>query len=350
MTESLSEVEIHQQLEISRYLVLIPFSILVFDYALTFEEEVTRYWATGLTWGTALFYINRYSALIGTIPILVELQLTTIDPNKMVVQGFSTLPALFVLLSQILVAAMLIMRTYALYGRSKIILAFMLSVTFAAIGFAVYILLAGNNQDSLDPHLKAIGCPTPSPHDSDIRTAAAWSGMLIFDVMIFLLTAYKALKYATRSRSLFSVLVRDGSLYFIIMIAANAANIGTYTMGGPIISGSATTVVNALSSVMITRLMLNLRDPHILRLSQRTRTIAATTRWESQAPMTTLMDPYLDTEIPMDSMWIHEVRGEGQRVWQLCNGNAQSMTRSITFMNETMYCSRGASSRLLFIG
>jgi hypothetical protein len=29
------------------------------------------------------------------------------------------------------------MRTYALYGRSKIILAFMLSVTFAAIGFAV---------------------------------------------------------------------------------------------------------------------------------------------------------------------------------------------------------------------
>lgn len=58
----------------------------MFDYALTFEEEVTRYWATGLTWGTALFYINRYSALIGTIPILVELQLTTIDPNKMVVR------------------------------------------------------------------------------------------------------------------------------------------------------------------------------------------------------------------------------------------------------------------------
>jgi hypothetical protein len=52
--------------------------------------------------------------------------------------------------------------------------------------------------------------------------------------------------------------------------------------------------------------MLNLRDPHILRLSQRTRTTAATTGWESQAPMTTLMDPYLDTEIAMDSMWIHE--------------------------------------------
>ncbi|KAF8193248.1 hypothetical protein K438DRAFT_2017814 [Mycena galopus ATCC 62051] len=228
MTESLSDVEIQQQIEISRYLVFAPFTILVYEYISTLRLEVERYWGTGLTWGTALFYINRYSALFGTAPILWEMLLTTTDPRKAAMcDAFKSYHEYFVPVS-----AMLIMRTYALYERNNYVLALMIFVTLSAVVFGMFILLSGGQQDMLDPNLQALGCPTPSPQDSNIRSAAGWGGMLVFDVMIFILTVYKALRYETRRGSLFSVMFLDGSIYFGTMIAVNAANIATYTSGG----------------------------------------------------------------------------------------------------------------------
>ncbi|KAJ6476920.1 hypothetical protein C8R45DRAFT_1008249 [Mycena sanguinolenta] len=302
MAETLSDVAIQQQIDISRYLVLIPFTILVYEYISTFQLEVTRYWGTRLTWGTVFFYLNRYSALVGTIPILAELLLTTIDPRKAgMCDGFQNYHEYFALLSQILVAVMLIMRTYALYERSKYILALTISVTLAAIVFAIVMLSTRNARDMLDPRLQALGCPSPTTHDVNLRSAAAWGGMLVFDVMIFLLTIYKALRCETRSGSLLSVMFRDGSMYFGIMIVTNGANIATYTLGGPLISGSGTTVVNALSSVMLTRLMLNLRDPKVLRRTHRTTRL---TTIDDSPAITTLMYPYLETDIAMDPMGV----------------------------------------------
>ncbi|KAF7349435.1 hypothetical protein MSAN_01733400 [Mycena sanguinolenta] len=332
MAENLSDVAIQQQIDISRYLVLIPFTILVYEYISTFQLEVSRYWGTQLTWGTVFFYLNRYSALVGTIPILAELLLTTTDPKKAgMCAGFQGYHEYFALLSQIVVAVMLIMRTYALYERNKYILALTTSVTLAAIVFAVVMLLTGNARDTLDPRLKALGCPSPTSHDLNTRIAAAWGGMvrilklnstfhdsdlfqpnvqLVFDVMIFLLTIYKALRYETRSGSLLSVMFRDGAMYFGIMIGTNAANIATYTLGGPIISGSGTTVVNALSSVMLTRLMLNLRNPKVLRRTRRTTRL---TTVDDSPAITTLMYPYLETDIAMESMAAGHLEEDGGR-------------------------------------
>ncbi|KAJ7205346.1 hypothetical protein B0H12DRAFT_457418 [Mycena haematopus] len=254
------------------------------------------------------------------IPILAEFLLTTTDPRKAgMCTVFQDYHEYFALLSQILVAVMLIMRTYALYERNKYVLALTIFVTLSAICFALSILLSDTRPDSINPRLKALGCPSPTSHELNLRVAAAWGGMvrilefvahtfqpdpqLIFDVMIFLLTIYKALRYETRSGSLFSVMFRDGSMYFGIMIAANAANIATYTLGGPILSGSGTTIVNALSSVLLTRLMLNLRDPKVLRRARRNCTTRLTTTRDSPA-ITTLMYPYLGTDIAMDTMGV----------------------------------------------
>ncbi|KAJ7221981.1 hypothetical protein B0H12DRAFT_1241152 [Mycena haematopus] len=278
-----------------------PLAILVYDYALTLPDEVARYWGTRMTWGTAFFYLNRYSALLGTVPLLAEVLLTTSDPSKAgMCDAFTGYHKYFALLSLVLVAAMLIMRTYALYERNKHVLAFMIVVIVADVAFAVSMLiLAGNSRDTLDSQLQALGCPSPTPHESNTRTAAAWGGMLVFDVMIFILTVHKALRYETRTGSLINVLFRDGSMYFGIMIAVNAINIGTYTMGGPVLSGSGTVVVNALSSLLLTRLMLNLRDPKILRLAIRT---DLTT--QDYPVITTIMEPYLDRDQGTNSIWI----------------------------------------------
>ncbi|KAJ7270447.1 hypothetical protein C8J57DRAFT_976682, partial [Mycena rebaudengoi] len=58
-------------------------AILLYDYALTLGREVARYWGTRLTWGSFCFYLNRYIAIFGTIPIVVQYFSTTSDPQKL---------------------------------------------------------------------------------------------------------------------------------------------------------------------------------------------------------------------------------------------------------------------------
>jgi hypothetical protein len=51
-------------------------AILYYDYTLTFAREVEHFWPnpyrTG-SWVSAIFFLNRYFAIFGHIPILVSL-------------------------------------------------------------------------------------------------------------------------------------------------------------------------------------------------------------------------------------------------------------------------------------
>jgi len=58
-------------------------AILVYDYCLTFVAEVERCWSFRLNWALALFYLNRYLALFGHVPIVVQYFWSTSDPNKL---------------------------------------------------------------------------------------------------------------------------------------------------------------------------------------------------------------------------------------------------------------------------
>ncbi|KAJ6631865.1 hypothetical protein B0H10DRAFT_1062 [Mycena sp. CBHHK59/15] len=247
MSDTPNLTQVHEQINIARLLITIPFTILLYDYILTFEREVTRYWGTRLTWGSFFFYLNRYYSLFGTIPIIAEYLLTTTDPERIpLCIKLQSYHQYFALLSQVLVAVMLLMRTYALYDRNKTILVFQIIVTLAAFVFALWTLTTGHSNNTLPDYVKKIGCPIASTHAKSLRLAAAWSGMLVFDVMIFSLTVFKALKYTARRGSLLTVLVRDGSVYFGLMILSNACNIGTYTLRRPCTSSVVRTLFNCL--------------------------------------------------------------------------------------------------------
>ncbi|KAJ7209022.1 hypothetical protein B0H12DRAFT_1330135 [Mycena haematopus] len=269
MTETLNDAQIQEAIFISRILIIVPFTILVYEYLLTLQREVAHFWGSRLTWGSFFFYVNRYSPLFGNVPILVQYYSTTTNPDKLPLSVYALCRALrayhqyFALLSQVLVAVMLIMRTFALYGRSKKILAFTILVTLGAFVFAAWILFTGNDSDTLSAQIDAFGCPIGTSHSKSLRLGAAWSGMLVFDITIFGLTLFKALRLNVRRGDLVTILLRDGSVYFALMVISNAYNIATYTMGNPFTRGSATTVTNIVSSIMISRLHFNIFDPKI---------------------------------------------------------------------------------------
>nr|GAT48528.1 predicted protein [Mycena chlorophos] len=313
MLDSLPEATIRYQIAVSRYLVFSPFVVLIYDHLLTLDDEVARYWPrrrrdgsgeqdNRLTFGSVLFFLNRYTALLGTIPVLAEFLLSTDDPAKhSVCAAFTTYHGAFALFSQIPVALILITRTYALYEQNKAVLAAMTFVCVGSIINALAFILTGQPRDTLSAPLAALGCPGATPNDFAKRGAIAWSGLLVFDLMIFVLTVSKTLKPglsgSRRGESLFLVLLRDGGRTVLrvdyllplqvhtnssknsVLSLLNAVNIYSYASGGPIMSGAGTTFTNVFSSVGASRLMLNLRSPRLLNAVRRsgTRTGRAST-------------------------------------------------------------------------
>ncbi|KIM64919.1 hypothetical protein SCLCIDRAFT_601509 [Scleroderma citrinum Foug A] len=107
------------------------------------------------------------------------------------------------------------------------------------------------------------GC-TSFSSQSSLHLAIAWSGLLMFDFIVFLLTLWASLRVRmVRNRSVTDILLRDGALYFAVMCGVNVANITVLLVATNSIKSFLGPFTNIISSVMISRLMLNLRDPSI---------------------------------------------------------------------------------------
>ncbi|KAI6142603.1 hypothetical protein BKA82DRAFT_4189048 [Pisolithus tinctorius] len=150
---------------------------------------------------------------------------------------------------QVICGVVMIMRVYALYERSRCVLALLLWVAVCGI------VVGGWAFSSLPSTPPAVLAPTQAPSIGYV--AAAWSGQLLFDALVFGLTLWRSVYSRTpRRRSITDVLLRDGA----VMSAANLGNIIALLDNVKNIADSFTSIISA---TMISRLMLNLRDPSI---------------------------------------------------------------------------------------
>ncbi|KIM63503.1 hypothetical protein SCLCIDRAFT_745712 [Scleroderma citrinum Foug A] len=90
---------------------------------------------------------------------------------------------------------------------------------------------------------------------------AAWGAQLVLDVVIFLLTLWKSLQSRTSNhKSLMYVFLRDGTMYFGVISAVSVANLVILLNS---LENFTTYLTNTLSVVMVSRVMLNLRNPNL---------------------------------------------------------------------------------------
>ncbi|KAJ7216882.1 hypothetical protein C8J57DRAFT_1395914 [Mycena rebaudengoi] len=244
------------------FLLLTPITALLFyDYFLTFEWEVSRYWARpNRSWATILFFLNRYGTLLGNIPVVIQYFWTTPStPEKT-----RTYHPYFILVIQMIVGVMLVLRTYALYQRNNRILALMVvfgaTVVCVCLGAILFCTEGAGIGGDLELYF---GCMYAITARQSVSPIVAWSAMALFDCLIFFLTLYKAFGKHSTGWNLFSVLLRDGTVIVIL----NLSNILTFV---DYTRGVATTLTNIVSSLMISRLMLNLRDPSLSGIPQST--------------------------------------------------------------------------------
>ncbi|KAJ6511174.1 hypothetical protein C8R45DRAFT_1089288 [Mycena sanguinolenta] len=237
------------------YLDLASFTLLFYDFCLTLDLEISRYWGSRLNFGAILFFANRYGMLLGNIPVAIQNLWTTVtnsNPRKITA----------------LVGLILIIRTYALYHKSKRILVFMIFVAIATVGVALRSAFNTPPDIRSDNVQQHVGCAFGITKPRGVNLAIAWAGSGVSDFIIFLLTLYKGLSSGrSRGTNFLTLLLRDGSIYFGVMTLSNIWNISSFVL---YTRGISTTFTNIISSLMISRLMLNLRDPSLLHIPEET--------------------------------------------------------------------------------
>jgi len=87
----------------------------------------------------------------------------------------------------------------------------------------------------------------------------AWIGILVFDIVIFALTLYKAIKVGYKI-PLVQGLVRDGSLYFFVLFFINLANILILRRAPTLLKNSGTPLTTVLSTTLVSHVMLRMRS------------------------------------------------------------------------------------------
>ncbi|KZP23492.1 hypothetical protein FIBSPDRAFT_952013 [Athelia psychrophila] len=219
--------DMQSQLNAIYFTTLIPFVILYYDYSLTFADEVERFWnRNNFTWTSLFFFINRYLVLLGNIPVLC--------------QGITNYHAFLEILSQLVIGIMLIMRVYAMYGRSRWIIVLFAIVIVVAVTVGCWANFSGPRAQTIEAIFYYAGCNGSLPQTQAIRLALAWMGQLGFDALVFFLTLYKSFVLrGSKSKHLISTLLRDGSLYFGIMTIFNVGNIVTIVTAPPYFKGVA---------------------------------------------------------------------------------------------------------------
>ncbi|KDR79657.1 hypothetical protein GALMADRAFT_137449 [Galerina marginata CBS 339.88] len=101
------------------------------------------------------------------------------------------------------------------------------------------------------------------PKRASTQLRSLWIDQLCFDALIFALTLYKALQaFRDGTSNVLSIMMRDGTIYFGVMIITAIVGIVDFTLFPSYLRGVTATIKNVLASTMVSRLMLNLRDPN----------------------------------------------------------------------------------------
>ncbi|VDB99453.1 unnamed protein product [Peniophora sp. CBMAI 1063] len=247
-------------------LQVVPITVLYYDYLLTIRDEIENYWPTHrpLSWLSGLFLGTRYLTLLGFAPVLAAVlwgrESVSRLTNAFLRCGFIVYyhPSLEIFL-QIPVAVLCILRVYALYAQDRRVLVglVLLFTGLLAVGLALFSTVDAHPTLYYWPVAPLCGTST-NLHDG-VRLAIGWSTLLVFDMVIFLLTAVRAFKVWKAGR-IVHVVLRDGVMYFCALSVCNLVNIVILVVSTPLLRTAFASLTNVLSVTLISRLMLNLRS------------------------------------------------------------------------------------------
>ncbi|KAG1741298.1 hypothetical protein EDB19DRAFT_2038796, partial [Suillus lakei] len=249
-----------QQILICMYAVLAGNSILIYDHMATLPEEIAFIWRRPKALSAMLFLLNRYFALLGNICNLVVGFVPISDESC---SNYTLYRQLAFVLQAVIVCLIMTIRTYALYGGSRRLLAWM-TIIMIALAVAASVGSLGRFSGSTTI-LPGLGCYETYSAETATRLGLAWLAQLVFELLAFILIMYRICKtrgllrlFLVTRRSIIDIIFQDGVMYFGAMVLINVPNILTFYSGSVTTRGSLTVLTSCMSVTLISRLMLNL--------------------------------------------------------------------------------------------
>lgn len=229
------------------YVSLVSTPLYLYDFLLTFSDEVRYIWRRRLTGATVLYLVNRYAALLACTVNAFGLAKchfvhdlhwwgkTSVDICRIEIRLVGACTAL----SYCAFAAFAALRIYALYGLQKWI--FWIILVMGLVTPAIQILdmatydirrvylapgFSGCLRESKLDFLVPVTLMTPW------RDPLLWQGiyMVLFEAILVMLTWYKTItnlgsRIGLARTPIMTLLRKDGTLYFILLFAATTLNV-----------------------------------------------------------------------------------------------------------------------------
>ncbi|TFK17655.1 hypothetical protein FA15DRAFT_313858 [Coprinopsis marcescibilis] len=208
-------------------------TLLVADYLHTLPSEVRYIWPAPWSAVKILFLLTRYLAFINLFAGLSYGHSETRTLTAETCHVLLRMECMSVLATVLFAEAILFIRVYALSGRSKLLVRYLIP-HFLIVHTTEFILMGYVMMNSLHPinpavseHIGCLAIPA-SPRTvellSGVYSLFVFSGVVLLSIMIWL--CYQNFGHVDMSASnLIAVFVRDGCAYFLVIASQAIANI-----------------------------------------------------------------------------------------------------------------------------
>ncbi|TDL18651.1 hypothetical protein BD410DRAFT_830799 [Rickenella mellea] len=241
-------------------------AIVFYDYALTLPTEISEIWNSKASGARTLFFLTRYSFVINIVLTLIYN--FRLNPSDMVCRVLYYAWVPWSIFPQFGLYCIFTLRTYAIYQKSMSILAILGLMSIAICAFGIYF-----NGVLVAPVVyptgfgDVTGCNYNAGPIVDRFQLVSLILVLVFDVLVFGLTAAKTIRHTMEMRKmrlgngLGYFILRDGIMYFLAKLLLGIVAIVIFTTPANTTWDIVLPAIgNALTIVLINRLVLNLRQ------------------------------------------------------------------------------------------
>ncbi|TCD68149.1 hypothetical protein EIP91_011427 [Steccherinum ochraceum] len=232
--------------------------MLFYDIVLTFGDEVEKIWKQRFTGATVLWCLNRYLSPLGYIVIIVSFHAPW---PKNVCSHYVLYPEILKIFTASVIGVIFILRLYSIYSRNTYVLLFFTTLLMVELGVKIWAFTDGTML-TLPPEL--VGCILVGKSSVGDRFVYTWVAELVFDTAVFLATFYRAVflyrtAEAGAALGLLRIIMRDGVMYFAAIFASNLVTVLLFVSAPADLKAVNASFSTLITSLMVSRLMLNLR-------------------------------------------------------------------------------------------
>jgi len=250
-----SSYEIALRLQTVKYFKMVGLAVLVFDYCIKLEAEISLTWGRKWDFIRILFVVARYTPFVD---VPVDLIYSLGPTSSHVCLSLYQVISWFNVFSTIAAESLLLVRTYTLWGKNRVLLISLVVLALGCIaGSAVVGAEALSWFNYQDPPLGTSGCYQTQ---RIAIYAVNYALLVLFETVILCLNVFQAWRRRKQqSNHLIMRLYWDGIFYVLCILTMSLANIIVIGFLPSEYAESLDTLQLVFHSVLSSRLLFNLR-------------------------------------------------------------------------------------------